>query len=209
MKTYKVVLIIILAVLTLLGTKVLAITGTVNAPSGLVLRSEPSKTATPITTLPDKTQVDILEDSGEWYKTIYNNQEGYIFKEYVNLNEKMESITETTNPKQETNTNEQILSNNKIKVYIMPLITSTVINVIEENVEIKIEKQITNWSYVTSGNIQGWVRTYGIENKQQPIEEQPNTTPEPTQTEEPIDNQETPTSTPADNSNARRKHCNN
>ncbi len=185
-----------LSSLAILSTSVLAITGIVNAPSGLVLRQEASKTANPITTVPDKTEVNIVEESGEWFKVTYNDQEGYLFGEYVNKVEDENSETPTTQEQPATENSNNVQANNKLKVYNIPLITSTIINEIEPNAEITIIKQITNWSYVSAGEIQGWVRTYGIKNPVQtetPVEPSEGTDVEPEEPTEETTEQEEPT----------------
>ena len=219
MKNWKKFCVTTLGTLSILGTTVFATTGIVNAPSGLVLRQEASTSATPLATVPDKTEVNIIEENEEWYKVTYNNQEGYLFKEYVNKTETEQPETPTTEePVQEPETPtveapvegvQNVQTKSQVKVYAIPVITSTVINEIPANVEISIKKQITNWSYVSAGDIEGWVRTYGIQNPT--VEEIANNTPtdqiETTEEEEPIQEPETPetsentqTSTePADN----------
>jgi len=194
-----------LGTLAILGTSALAAAGTVNAPSGLVLREEASKTANPLTTVPDKAEVDIIEKNGEWYKVNYNSQEGYLFAEYVTADEEVKTpeqeTPETTEPGEKTTTEKPntVQAVNKLKVYNMPLITSSVISEIDTNVQITIIKQITNWSYVSAGEIQGWVRTYGIKNQVQteaPAPEQ-NIEPAPeTPTEEPAEPSEPTVSEP-------------
>lgn len=184
-----------LGILSILGTSALAVTGIVNAPNGLVLRETASKTANPITTLDDKAEVEIIEKDGEWYKVEYNSQEGYLFAEYVNVEEDVaEAPTEDT-PTDENN-NVQIAGN--IKVYNMPLITSTVISTLDAEAQITVIKEITNWSYISAGDIQGWVRTYGIKNPAEPetnIESSEGTVVDP---EEPVTEQEEPTDEPAE-----------
>lgn len=174
-----------LGTLAILGTSTLAVTGIVNAPSGLVLREEASKTANPVTTVPDKTEVDIIEKNGEWYKVNYGTSEGYLFAEYVNSKEEV-APTPDENEEQPTKDN-NIQAASKLKVYNMPLITSTIINEIDAEAEITVIKEITNWSYVSAGNIEGWVRTYGIRNTtQEPINpsEEPEKNPEETKPEQ-------------------------
>lgn len=208
-----------LGTLAILGTSTLAITGTVNAPSGLVLRQEASKTANPITTVPDKAEVNIVEESGEWYKVTYNSQEGYLFAEYVNATEEVNSQEPETPAMQEqpaTENPSNVQAENKLEVYIMPLITSTVINEIEPNAEITIIKEITNWSYVSVGEIQGWVRTYGLEGgtqtlvtetpSEEPEVENPATQEPETPTEQPESSEEEPedqTTTPEPSNTAQ------
>lgn len=216
MLNWKKICVTTLGTLSVLGTTVFAATGVVNAPSGLVLRETASKGGNPLATVPDKAQVEIIEEDGEWYKVKVNEQTGYLFAEFVNKTETTEKPTEpTTNPTTEEN-QEQTKTQNKIKVYNMPLITSTVVNEVEPNVEIKIEKQITNWSYITAGEVKGWVRTYGIQNEiKTPTVEEPKTEEpqEPNEVEEPSQptvtepekpaEPETPTETrPADNSSS-------
>ena len=155
-----------LGFLSIIGTSALAATGIVNAPNGLVLRETASKTANPIATLDDKAEVEIIEKDGEWYKVEYNSQEGYLYAEYVNVEEE---ITENPTDEQTTpNEGENVQAVNNLKVYNMPLITSTVIGTLNTETEISVIKEITNWSYISAGDIQGWVRTYGINNPVQP-----------------------------------------
>lgn len=201
MRNFRKICITTLFGLSLLGIPAIATTGTVNAPSGLVLREDASKSGNPIATVPDQTQVEVIEENGEWYKAKYDGQEGYLFKEFVVNITEQEKIQNQEIPETDT-----VQAKDKVKVYMIPAITSTVINEIDKNAEIKIEKEITNWTYITSGNIQGWVRTYAIKNdavtpapeetqdepkteeELQQQTEQTSTTPETTDTNEPADN---------------------
>jgi len=86
-----------------------------------------------------------------------------------------------------------IKAKNVLKVYNMPLITSTVVNEIAEGSELNIIKEITNWSYVSAGDIQGWVRTYGIDGNIVPQEPEEIPEQEPEETPEDIvEEEETP-----------------
>ena len=150
-----------------------------------------------------------------------NEQTGYLFAEFVNKTETTEKpsepTTEQTSTEQTTEENQgQTKTQNKIKVYNMPLITSTVVNEVEPNVEIKIEKQITNWSYITAGEVKGWVRTYGIQNKiktstvEEPKTEEPQkpdvveepSQPTVTEPEKPAEPETPAENKPADNSSS-------
>lgn len=201
-----------LGFLAILGTSTFAVTtGIVNAPSGLVLREEASKTGNPITTVPDKTTVNIVEDNGEWYKVTYEAHEGYLFAEYVEAKQDDENVvaeipTTEQQPIAEQQNNTQITG--KLKIYNMPLITSTVIGELEQNVEITVLKQITNWSYVSTGEFQGWARTYAVEggiqtenttNSNQPDTNLEGTVNEPTVEENTdiVETPEIPTNTPS------------
>ena len=221
MLNWKKIFVTTLGTLSVLGTTVFAATGVVNAPSGLVLRETASKGGNPLATVPDKAQVEIVEEDGEWYKAKVNEQTGYLFAEFVNKTETTEKpsepTTEQTSTEQTTEENQgQTKTQNKIKVYNMPLITSTVVNEEEPNVEIKIEKQITNWSYITAGEVKGWVRTYGIQNKiktstvEEPKTEEPQkpdvveepSQPTVTEPEKPAEPETPAENKPADNSSS-------
>ena len=112
MKRFKIVSITIIA-LILLGTTCFARTGTVNAPNGLILRKEASKSGEVITTISDNAEVEILEETGEWYKVKYGNYEGYLFAEYVEAQKEQLQVPEETQKPQEeqTNSNEENTNN--------------------------------------------------------------------------------------------------
>lgn len=218
MKKFKTISLLILILISIiaLGSTVFAVTGTVNAPSGLVLRGEASKEGTPLDTVPDKTELEIIKDTGEWCKVTYNGKTGYLFGQYVNRKETPPQTPITPETPEVTDSN-SVQAKSKIKVYMIPVITSTVINEIEPNAQITIEKQITNWSYIVSGDIQGWVRTYGVQNEIPA----PATTPEAQKPEEPTpkipetptiptnEEPEKPATTPANNSGASETVVNN
>lgn len=198
MKKINKVPILTAMLISISGTSILAVTGTVNAPSGLVLREEASKGGSVITTVQDDEPVEVLEKNGEWYKVKYNGQEGYLFAEYVETeennipngeqtpttlpseNEPTMQNPETpenesngeTNPEQNPSTEPPFITEPKVvqaktsaNIYIMPLISSTPVGSITVGSTITITKQITNWSYITTGTVEGWVRTYLIKNE--------------------------------------------
>ena len=118
MKNLKRISIIILLMLSILTINSLATTGTVNAPNGLILRKEAAKSGEIIMTISDKSQVEIIEKSGEWYKVKYGNYEGYLFAEYVEAKEepKQEEPEQTVaeEPKEEQPT-EQTPAQEEVK----------------------------------------------------------------------------------------------
>ena len=177
MKKIKIISISLLSGLILLSTNSLAIKGIVNAPSGLVLREKASKTSNPITTVEDKAVVEILQESGEWYKVKYNNNEGYLFAEFVNAQkeEKIEEPEETAKEqeKPENNANENEDSNKKqdlqkrkvksdLKIYLIPSLTANTIETVKKGAEVTINYELNNWANITYGNNTGWIRKYFI-----------------------------------------------
>lgn len=188
-KIKKVTLVFILIFL-LAGVKVLATSGTVNAPSGLVLRETASKTSKPITTVNDKETVEIIETLDQWYKVKYKGYEGYLFSQYVNVEKTEEPVKEekpaeeetpkeepaetteteqTATPESEYPKTVEMLSN--AKVYLTPSVTASIIYNVEAKKEVTITKSLNSWFHITVDNNSGWVRKSFVEAKiEQPVE---------------------------------------
>ena len=208
MKKMKKISIVFILIILMLAINSIATTGTVNAPNGLILREEASKSGGIITTVSDKSKVEIIEKSGEWYKVKYGSYEGYLFAEYVVAEEevkeepKPETVTSET-PQEETEApttveapqeqaeSKQVQIQANIKVYILPSVTASVINNIEAGKTVTINKELNDWVNITFENKSGWVRKVLIENAvTSPVQEEPKEQ-EPAQTEEPKQNEET------------------
>ena len=195
MNSLKRILSIALGGIILVGTTSLAgITGIVNAPNGLVLREEASKSANPIMTVSDDSKVEIEERDGEWYKVKYNSQEGYLFAEYVEIEEELVENTETEENKEEqieeTTKNEEITTEtekqnvkSELKVYSIPSVTAKIILTLEKDAEITVNYELNNWVNISYGNTTGWARKYFVNNESQIVEGNTETTEEETQEE--------------------------
>ena len=217
MKNLKRISIIILLMLSILTINSLATTGTVNAPNGLILRKEAAKSGEIIMTISDKSQVEIIEKSWEWYKVKYGNYEGYLFAEYVEAKEepkqeepeqtvaeepKEEQPTEQTPAQEEVKQNEetqeqtsefpkQVQIQSNIKVYILPSITASVTNNIESGKTVTINKELNDWVNITFENKSGWVRKSLVENAVVAEQQEEPKQEEPAQSEEPKQNEVT------------------
>ena len=203
----------------LLGTVAFARTGTVKAPTGLVLRETASKTANPITTVSNNETVEILEENGEWYKVKYGNYEGYMFAEYVEAEkivqenpvveetpaEEIETPQEQVYEEKSEQTQEEvktypqnIVLKSDVKIYLIPSITSKVIVNGEINANITLNYELNDWFNVTYNNTEGWVRKYYI-NVEVP-NEQENTNTEATTPEQNItETEQTNNTVPVEN----------
>lgn len=216
MKDLKRISIIFLLTIIMLTINSLAITGTVNAPNGLILRKEASKSGEIIMTISDKSKVEAIEKSGEWYKVKYGNYEGYLFAEYVDLeddieepvveeekpqtqepqdeqpiedNQNQEETIQTEEPQEQANEfSKQVQTQSNIKVYILPSVTASVINNIETGKTITINKELNEWVNITFENKNGWVRKSLVENAVV-VSAQEKSPEEVTQTEEPKQNE--------------------
>lgn len=204
MNKLKKVSVLAVAGLAIFGTTVFGTTGKVyNTSNGLVLRGEASKTGAALTTVPNDKEFEIVEDLGEWYKVKVDGKEGYLFAEYVKVEENTPAEETPTEPEDNTPTDD-IKPNtikNETKMYMLPLITSSNIGTIPANTELSIQKTLNNWAYVTYNNVNGWIRTYNYntENIVTPEVEQPEQEPAETPNVEPDETVET--NAPAEDTN--------
>lgn len=174
MKKLKIISFFLLMGLILWQSSSFARTGTVNAPSRLVLRKEASKTSSPILEIKDNEKVEILEESGQWYKVKYGNYEGYLFAEYVKA-EKEEAKPQEEEPKANENSEESGENNSQpqnskldFNIHLVPSVTSQIIGSATKEANITINYEAGNWVNITYGNVQGWVRKYFIYGESKP-----------------------------------------
>lgn len=76
--------VIILAIAFNLNTVYAKNTGKINTPN-VVLRQEPNTTSNKLGFMYKTDVVDVLEESGEWYKIVFNGKTGYTKKEFVDV----------------------------------------------------------------------------------------------------------------------------
>ena len=136
----------------------------------------------------DKVEILERTENG-WYKVKYTDvntsksYEGYVSGDYIKVKEETvpeakpseENKTseegnnppkeENNNPSEEEGTKEQVAeSTTKIinkgeKVYRIPLINSSTTNILENDLTVEVMTELNGWSYVTSDDFEGWVRT--------------------------------------------------
>lgn len=170
MKKLKIISIFLLMGLILVSTNSFAREGTVNAPSGLVLRKEASKTSSPILEVKNNTKVEILEEIEEWYKVKYGNYEGYLFAEYVEAEKPKEEEPKTDENQEPSGENNSKVQNPKsdFTIHLVPTVTSQIIGSCAKDAKITINYEVGNWVNISYGNVQGWVRRYFIYGETEP-----------------------------------------
>lgn len=177
----------------LITTISFAKTGTVNVEE-VIVREGPSTTTNVVTGIKGNTEVEILGEEQGFYKIKYNETTGYIRSDLLNVKEEVveneqapveennieteknetvqeenvvaESTTDNVEIKEEETKEfpKEITLTTNVNVYILPIYTSTIITTIENGNNITINREVNNWSYITSGNITGWVRNYNLNN---------------------------------------------
>ena len=201
MNKFKKVSVAAIAGLAIFGTTVFATTGKVcDTSQGLVLRGEASKSGAPLATIPNDKEVEVLEDLGEWYKVSVDGQEGYLFAEYVEVQETPVEENPTTEQPASSDPVESTTPNTtktETKIYMLPLITSSAIGTIPANTELSIQKTLNNWAYVSYNNITGWIRTYNYNSET--VEPEITTEPKEVETTPEVEPETTTTSAPTEN----------
>ena len=156
MKKILNILTLILIAILIMSSITLANTGTVTDSDFLNVRESPSTSSNIVTVLPENASFDILEDQGDWYKIKYQDYTGYVSKQYVAINENV--VNTNIPPKANSNG----IVNKDSKLYILPLLNSTVIESINPNTEILVISINGKWAYIQTDTTSGWIFTDNI-----------------------------------------------
>lgn len=172
----KISLLISIGIILLLSIKTFAVTGIITEIT-VNMRKEPSTDSKKIMYVTQDDKVEVLEKVGDWYKIKAEGVTGYVFAEYVDVDDsKLEqqevetTITATTNQeetetenttevKQEEVNNTNLIIKSKTQIRIIPNISSSVIYTVEKDIKIDVVEQLKDWSYVAISGLHGWVRT--------------------------------------------------
>ena len=177
-KKAKIGLIILAVIILTISTKVYATNGKANQET-VRIRKEASTESSVVTLISLDEEVEVLSEEGEWYKIKYQTYTGYVRKDMLDVDGKIETAQNTNS--ENTTSSEEIKDKieigytgtiaSKLDLKLVPSITSSNINTIEENSKITIKDIINKWSYVETDNKSGWVLTSKIKVSEQKNEE--------------------------------------
>lgn len=177
-KKAKIGLIILAFIILTISTKVYATNGKANQET-VRMREEASTESSVVTLISLDEEVEVLSEEGEWYKIKYKTYTGYVRKDMLDVDGKTETAQNTNS--ENTTSSEEIKDKieigytgtiaSKLDLKLVPSITSSNINTIEENSKITIKDIINKWSYVETDNKSGWVLTSKIKVSEQKNEE--------------------------------------
>ena len=175
--TKYVVASIIMLLLIVLSNKVQAQTATVTADT-LNLRSEASTDSSIVKLLNQGEELDVISDEGDWLRVSSDGTEGYVSKDYVQVNEEtvnttpetpteIPTQTPTTENPSETGTITVVTSkvNQDTQIRILPLINSNVIENISSGATVTIITSTNKWTFVETDTISGWILNSALEEK--------------------------------------------
>ena len=156
MRKRLIIFVFMLITILIASTITYAKTGTLNDTDFLNLRESPSTSANIVTVLPQNASFEILEEQGDWYKIKYQDYMGYVSKQYVKVDE---NVINTNIP---AKANSEGIINKTSKIYVLPLINSTVIGEVNVSDKILVVSIAGKWSYIQTDNISGWIFTDNI-----------------------------------------------
>lgn len=177
MKKIKILLIIVVLFIVS-STIVLAKSGTTTTDS-VNLRNKPSTSSDIIKSLSKNESLEILEESGDFYKVLYKGRVGYVSKKFVSVAGESASTNtiETTNTTSSTNTTTSTtnvtttaansdnsnlaIGSYKLSadsdVYVLPVLYALKNGSLKKGDTVNIITVTANWVYISNNNISGWV----------------------------------------------------
>ena len=183
MKKIKILLIIVVLFIVS-STIVLAKSGTTTTDS-VNLRNKPSTSSDVIKSLSKNESLEILEESGDFYKVLYKGRVGYVSKKFVSVAGEPASTNtvETTNTISSTNTTTSTtnvtttteatttvansdnsnlaIGSYKLSadsdVYVLPVLYALKNGSLKKGDTVNIITVTANWVYISNNNISGWV----------------------------------------------------
>ena len=210
MKKIKILLIIVVLFIVS-STIVLAKSGTTTTDS-VNLRNKPSTSSDVIKSLSKNESLEILEESGDFYKVLYKGRVGYVSKKFVSVAGESASnnTIETTNTTSSTNTTTSTTNvtttteatttaansdNSKLAigsyklsadsdVYVLPVLYALKNGSLKKGDTVNIITVTANWVYISNNNISGWVFKTSIEGVEKEKTTTTTTTTEATTTTE-------------------------
>lgn len=165
----KKISILFLIIIGMFGTvNVFGTTGTINT-NQTVFRKEASKSSESYGYLYSGDEVEVIEKSGDWYKIKSGENTGFVYGTLIDVTEEVQPETPAEAPIDTPASTEPIVANEKntvseiTNVYVIPSLTSTPKATITKGTKVNVQKTLTNWNYITTDTLSGWVRTYCLE----------------------------------------------
>jgi putative cell wall peptidase, nlpC/P60 family protein len=201
------ILLIIVVLFIVSSTIVLAKSGTTTTDS-VNLRNKPSTSSDVIKSLSKNESLEILEESGDFYKVLYKGRVGYVSKKFVSVAGESASTNtiETTNTTSSTSTtnltttteatttaansdnSNLAIGSYKLSadsdVYVLPVLYALKNGSLKKGDTVNIITVTVNWVYISNNNISGWVFKTSIEGVEKEKTTTTTTTTEATTTTE-------------------------
>ncbi len=173
-----------------------ATTGKVNT-TAVRIREENNTNANILTNIYENDEVEILEETGDWYKIQYKTYTGYVKKDYINqinnsdnsnntstntntstnantnTNMNTNTNTNTDNHSGSANTNNDYTTKGTLKMTsqlrMLPSYFSTQTEEISQGAEVTILTEMNHWVQITDGVVSGWLLKTKIADAMAPV----------------------------------------
>ena len=167
-KIVRTLMIIIFILLFALITKASAAsTGTITEDT-VNVRKETSTDSKIVTYVYKNDKVEVIEKNGEWYKIKYKDNEGYVFADYIDVEETdVNNVEDKSEGETVTNTEVKLYISAGTKIKIIPNVISTNILTISKDSAGEILEQLNGWSYVNVEGVSGWIRNEQIKSDEE------------------------------------------
>ena len=167
-KIVRTLMIIIFILLFALITKASAAsTGTITEDT-VNVRKETSTDSKIVTYVYKNDKVEVIEKNGEWYKIKYKDNEGYVFADYIDVEETdVNNVEDKSEGETVTNTEVKLYISAGTKIKIIPNVISTNILTISKDSAGEILEQLNGWSYVNVEGVSGWIRNDQIKSDEE------------------------------------------
>lgn len=165
MKISRKILFITLFIICMLTNLVMATSGKVNIQATRI-REEASTTSNIVTVIYENDEVEILEESGEWYKVNYNDYTGYVKQEFITQNEEENKL-----PADES----ALIIKSETYAKVLPNFSSSNVVKFDTSKAVSQIAELNNWIQVTDGENTGWILKSKVQTSAEAIAEVENT----------------------------------
>lgn len=163
---HKVILILILVLIIQITiiTKIKASTTGVITEITVNVRQEPSTDSKIITRVTQDDEVEVIEKSGDWYKIKTKNKTGYVYAEYLKVDDSKIAEENIKDDEEEItkDVEKSFYVSKGEKLSIVPNISSSIIYTAKKDENVDEIEQINGWSYINVNNYYGWIRTENL-----------------------------------------------
>lgn len=185
---------IVMVIVLVFTKKIYATTAIVNTET-LNLRKEASIDSDIVEQLNLNTELEIIEEEGNWYKVKYSDKTGYVNKDYIKINDEGKTTTPVSTNPENTNSQYDNIIKSDAYIKILPIINSNTIGNVKSGESINIISKTNKWAFVQKEDISGWIPLTVFEAKNEDNTNIDNNEQEGTEQnpeEEPTTNQEEP-----------------
>lgn len=160
-------IIIFILLFALISKASAASTGTITEDT-VNVRKETSTDSKIVTYVYKNDKVEVIEKNGEWYKIKYKDNEGYVFADYIDVEETdVNNVEDKSEGETVTNTEVKLYISAGTKIKIIPNVISTNILTISKDSAGEILEQLNGWSYVNIEGVSGWIRNEQIKSDEE------------------------------------------